>query len=175
MTVSILFPERSRTLVAGIFDNARAARYAFELVSGYVGADLSMSLLGPCTSNVDRCLEPESDRIASALLRAHLLLVPCGLFVGALVALLIVRAWPAASTAPGYVLLVASVFGAMLGGLAAGLVVLRIDHAAVIDDVQEALAQGDYVVVARPLHAARARAEVSILQSCGARTTLRSL
>ncbi|NML17601.1 hypothetical protein [Azohydromonas caseinilytica] len=167
------FGEHSLTLVAGVFDDPDRAEQVAESLRHDPG--LHTTVIHPGDEQVSRKLEPEQRGIWRTLLRSHALLMPAGALLGLVVALWLVAAgWPAAAGSPYFTLLFLGLMGAFFGGMVAGLLTLRPDHAIVIRRVRAALARGRHAVVVHPLNEMRARAAMAALQRAGV-MPLRSL
>lgn len=161
------FGERALTLVAGVFDSASAAEGMATRLQREPG--LHTVVAHPGDADLDRKLEPESRGIGRTLLRSHLLLIPAGTLVGALVAQqMIYWQWAGADASPGLALLYMSVIGAFFGGMGAGAMTLRPDRSVVTRHVHAALQRGGHAVIVHPLNEVRARMAMRQLQVAGA-------
>lgn len=166
------FGEHSLTLVAAVFDNPSQAEQVAAALRHEPG--LHSTVIHPGDQSVARKLEPEQHGIWRTLLRSHAVFMPVGAALGVVVALLLVAAgWPAAVESPFFAALFLALMGGFFGGMVAGLLTLRPDHAVVIRKVRAALARGGHAVVIHPMNEMRARAAMAALQRAGA-TPLRS-
>lgn len=167
------FGEKSRTLVAGVFDTAHAAeRLAAQL---RYEPGLHTVVVHPDDAKIARKLEPEERGIWRTLLRSHAIFMPVGALIGAAIAFgLIHGQWPGAASSPVLATLFLSMMGAFFGGFTAGLLTLRPDHGIVIREVRSALGRGRHAVIVHPLSELRARAAVTAIERAGA-AALRSL
>ena len=160
------FGEHSLTLVAGVFEDPVRAEQVAESLRHDPG--LHTTVLHPGDEQAVRKLEPEQRGIWRTLLRSHALFMPAGALLGLVVAWLLVAAgWPAAADSPFFTMLFLGLMGTFFGGMLAGLLTLRPDHAVVIRRVRTALARGRHAVVVHPMNEMRARAAMSALQRAG--------
>lgn len=167
------FGERSLTLVAGVFDDEQSAEQAAASLRQAPG--LHTTVLHPGDRRIGRKLEPEQHGIWRTLLRSHALFMPAGALLGVAVALAMAAAGiRAVADSPYFAMGFLAMMGAFFGGLVAGLLTLRPDHAVVIRKVRAALARGAHAVVVHPMNEMRAQAAVAALRRAGAEP-LRSL
>lgn len=152
MHASRLFGERSLTTVAGIFDNAVAARRAAESLQRVRRAP-RVNVIEPGDPDLGRKLEPESTGIWYTAIRAHFWLGLAFVLVGALAGIgLVVAGWGAAVSSPQLTVLACSVIGGFAGLIFGGLVTLRPDRGALIAKVRAASESGRWAVVAHPVN-----------------------
>lgn len=176
MNTNILSGEASSTLVAAVYPDRTAASLAAGRVAGSVQlASWQLAVIQPGDPRLASKAEPEREGIWRTVLRSHLWLGLAGLLAGLLVAALMIGMdWLGARDAPGTLVAALAAFSAMGGLMLAGAFSLRPDHAYVLTRVREALARGQWAVVARPASPAQTRATLSALEGCGGRV-LRSI
>lgn len=169
MATSLLFGERSLTMVAAVFDQAQQARTAAEQVLHDSGLPAQqVKVMGPGDPAVESKLEPEDKGIFRTLVKAHVTLGIAGLIGGLLLAgvLILVGAGFAVSS-PFYTFFVAGLFGLFAGGMFGGLMTARPDHDVVIAKVEEAVHEGHWAVVVHPLNHDQEKRAEEVLQHTG--------
>jgi hypothetical protein len=166
--------EASRTLVAASFDDAAQAEAVASTLKSDPQVDGEVSVIAPGDPLAARKMEPEQRGIWRTLRRGHLVFGAAGVLLGLVVSFIAIRQWAAAADSPGFTVLFITVLGAFFGLMVGGLITLRPDHDAVIQQVRAALERGQWAVVVRPLSDACARNALSTLEKAGA-TPLRSL
>jgi hypothetical protein len=166
--------EKSRTLVAASFDDRVRAEQMASTLERDPEVDGRVSVIAPDDPLAARKMEPDQRGIWHTLLRGHLVFGVLGAVVGALIAFAAIAAWPAAASSPGFTVVFLTVLGAFFGLMIGGLLTLRPDHGAVIQQVRAALERGQWAVVVRPVSEPGARHVTATLERAGA-TPLRSL
>jgi hypothetical protein len=175
MDKSLIFGERSLTLVGADFPDRSSALRAQRLLKGEASLDGEVAVIGPDDPLAARKLEPEQAGIFKTALRSLVVLGAVGGAIGAGVAVALAAAgWPAAAGSLGYAVLFMSAFGSYVGMLLAGVVTLRPDHAYVIRRMRDAMARRRWAVVVRPLSRSLAKVAATRLRRMGAtpRTSL---
>lgn len=170
---SLIFGERSLSMVVGIFDQAQQARDAAQHVvdEGRL-ARKQVEVVGPGDPAVEQKLEPEEAGIFRTAVKAHITLGIVGMLVGlALAAALLVAGVDFVISSPYFTFIIGAVFGAMFGAMFGGLVTLRPDHDMAIVKVEEAVQEGHWAVVVHPVnHDQEARARNVLEHATGAVT-----
>jgi hypothetical protein len=166
--------EKSLTLVAASFDDRVQAEQVASTLKRDPAVDGQVSLIAPDDPLAARKMEPDQRGIWRTMLRGHVVFGVLGALAGAAIAFAVIAAWPAAASSPGFTLLFLTVLGTFFGGMVGGLVTLRPDHDAVIQQVHAAQERGQWAVVVRPLSEACARSASTTLEAAGA-TPMRSL
>jgi hypothetical protein len=169
MNTTVLFGERSLTLVAALFHDADAAdRAAKRLREDRAMRDAKVQVVSPHDPNLELKLEPEPAGIWRTLLRTHARLGVVGLVLGLLTGgVLVAAGLPAFVSAPMVATVALGVFGLFGGMLLAGLLSIRPDHEVVITAVRERTAGGDWAVVAHPTSERNASLAADELKAAG--------
>jgi len=164
---SLIFGERSLTLIGASFGSFSAADRARRLLEREPSLGGEVSLLTPDDPLAALKLEPEHAGIWRTMIKSHVVLGAGGALLGALAAAWVTGAWPGAMLSPGYTLLFLTVLGAYAGMLLAGLLTLRPDHGYVIRRLRDSIARHHWAVVVRPSSRPRARLALRRLRGLG--------
>ncbi|MGC3964870.1 MAG: hypothetical protein QM803_16555 [Rhodocyclaceae bacterium] len=167
MSLSMLFGERSLTIVAALFDNLESARRAAEHVRSASSMQAGqVKLVAPADPAFDAKLEPEQTGIAHTLIRTHIVLGAVGLVAGVLLAVVLQRADLALfAQSPGRSLFVLALLGLFFGMMVGGFVSLRPDHDMVIEKVRWGSASGRWAVVTHPVSSVQKKQAEDVLRA----------
>ncbi|MGO2133448.1 MAG: hypothetical protein ACTH3D_11235 [Halomonas sp.] len=121
---------------------------AKRLVDDFGLSPSQVLVVRPHDPDVARKVEPESSGIAKTMARSHVTLGLAGLFVGLVVAGILVVFGPVATqSSPMLTFIALGFLGAVLALLLAGAVSLRPDHGRVVQKTREATDSGKWTVV----------------------------
>ncbi|MFT4172973.1 MAG: hypothetical protein QM639_10475 [Rhodocyclaceae bacterium] len=167
MSLTMLFGERSLTIVAALFDSLEAARSAAERVRNSSGMQAGqVKLVAPADPSFDAKLEPEQTGIAHTLIRTHVILGTVGLAAGVLIALALQYAGiPLFSQNVARSLFMLGVLGLFFGLMFGGFLSLRPDHDMVIEKVRWGSATGRWAVVTHPVSSAQKKEAEAVLRA----------
>lgn len=161
--MGLLIAEKSPTKVAAVFQNESAARETAASVRDAVGLDdAQVRILSPADGKLrhslfGRKVQPESSGIVRTFWRSHLVLGAIGGAIGLFVWTLW-QAHPLIASSPVGSLIALVGFGITFGMLAAGLLTLRPDQAALFTQLRDKLQSGHWGVVFHPTTAEQAEA-----------------
>lgn len=152
MTWQALFGERATTKVAGTFIRQEDATSTIETLKNQFNfRRKQLQLIAPNEERIGTKLEPEIQGIARTAVRSHTLLGIAGLAIGiALWVILYAFGWNLVRSTPGLSMIPFIFFPTIAGLLLGGLVTARPDQTAVIMQVREAVAQGQWALVVHP-------------------------
>ena len=171
-----MFGERSVTKVAGLYPDQASAEQAARQLSDSAGlAGAQLRVLGPADAGrsqrdlLGTAVEPEDRGIFRTMLKAHAVTGMAGALVGLLLWLgLRAMQIPMVVASPWFALMVTVGFATAFGLMVGGLVTLRPDHAALIDELQQALRAGRWALVAHPTRADQLESARAVLRDSGA-------
>lgn len=177
--MGLLVAEKSSTKVAAVFESESGARAAAVAVRDAAGlSEAQVRVLSPADGKLrhslfGRKVQPESSGIVRTFWRSHLVLGGIGGAIG----LFIWSAWgsnPLIASSPVGALIALVGFGITFGMLAAGLLTLRPDQAALFTQLRSKLQAGQWGVVFHPTTPEQADAATQALGRQGA-VVLKSL
>ena len=154
--MGLLVGEKSLTKLASAFASEAAAVDAAAAISAATGLGPGQArVLTPADAKRSRRelfglkVQPESQGILRTFLRSHIVLGALGAMLGAGLWWAF-RAHPLVASSPVMALVAAVGFGITFGLLAAGLITLRPDQAALFSQIQSKLRTGQWAVIFHP-------------------------
>lgn len=141
--------ERHSGKVAGVYEQEVSAQQAIQDLKDKGGfSSEEVSLIPPNDPKFGQKLEPDSRGIGQTLLKSHLIFGSYGLVVGLVIAALLTIYGPTLTTSnPQMVFIALAPAGTFVGLLIAGLVTLRPDHDALINQTRQATSHNKWTVV----------------------------
>jgi hypothetical protein len=171
MNTSVLFGERSLTLVAGAFSQCSEAEQAARNLRTTLPRAGQVMIVAPGDTDSERKFEPEQAGVFGTALRSHAILGLAGVVTGVLLAVsLAALGWSSIRASLGYAALFFGTLGGFLGLMAAGFLTLRPDHGVVIGKLNSQMKRGRWLVVVHPSSEVDAVAARQLLEVSGGET-----